>query len=98
METTLDRKNHLIQQQLLFFKNFMTPKVFDAYAETTCAIGYISAIGSFLVSNGIYLLYKACSQPTDVPTLNINPTTHAIRISNIVNSVTEEESQQEINP
>lgn len=87
-----------VHQQLLAFENFMTPMNFDPYAEMICAIGYLGATGGSLVSDGIYYTKPMANPPIFQPFTSIQPQLgNTMRISNIVDFVTEEESQQAVN-
>lgn len=87
-----------VPKQLIAFENFMNPKAFDPYAEMICAIGYLGATGSFLVSNGIYYSKPVIDPPVFQPFTSIQPQLgNTMRISNISDFVIEEEKQQAFN-
>ncbi|KAK3178819.1 hypothetical protein OEA41_000956 [Lepraria neglecta] len=87
-----------VPQQLKAFENYMDPKNFDPYAEMFCASGYDGATQSFLVANGIYYTKPIANPPVFQPFTAIQPKLGStMRISNIVDFVTEEESQQAVN-
>ena len=87
-----------VNQQLVAFENFMDPSHFDPYAEMICAIGYDSAAGGYLVSNGIYYTKPVPNPPIFQPFTSIQPQLgNTMRISNISDFVSEEEGQQAAN-
>lgn len=72
----------------------MAPMNFDPYADTICAIGYLAATGGFLVSDDICYTKPVAHLPIFQPFTWIQPQLgNTMRIPNIVDSVTEEESQ-----
>lgn len=86
------------KQQLLAFENFMAPENFDPYAEAVVAIGYEGAIGSYIVSDGLFYTKPVVNPPILQPFTSIQPQIgNTMRISNIVDFVTEEENQQAVN-
>ena len=88
-----------IPQQLQAFATFMDPKNFDPHAEIIMAIGYVGAITSIIVSNGIYYTKPVADPPTFHPFTAIQPQlASTMRISNMTDFVNEEESQQAPNP
>lgn len=87
-----------VKQQFLAFESFMAPENFDPYAEMVFAVGYEGAIGSYLVSNGIFYTKPVVNPPIFRPFTSIQPQLgNTMRISNIVDFVTEEEEQQAVN-
>ena len=87
-----------VEQQVLAFEHFMAPENFDPYAEMALAIGYESRIGSLVVSNGIFYTKPAVNPPIFRPFTSIQPQlSTTMRISDIVDFVTEEENQQAVN-
>lgn len=88
-----------IPQQLQAIETFMDPKNFDLHAEIIMAIGYVGAIKSIIVSNGIYYTKPAVDPPIFHPFTAIQPQLGStMRISNMTDFVNEEESVQVPNP
>ena len=88
-----------IPQQLQAIKNFMDPKNFDPHAEIIMAIGYVGAIRSTIVSNGIHYTEPTVDPPVFQPFTAIQPQlASTMRISNMTDFVNEEESEQVPNP
>lgn len=88
-----------IPQQLQAFETFIDPTNFDPHAEIIVAIGYVGAIQSVIVSNGIYYTKPAVDPPIFHPFTAIQPQlASTMRISNMTDFVNEEESQQVPNP
>ena len=88
-----------IPQQLQAFEHFLDPKDFDFHAEIIMAIGYVGAIKSIIVSNGIYYTRPAVDPPILHPFTAIQPQfSSTMRISNMTDFVNEEESLQVPNP
>ncbi|KAL8762518.1 MAG: hypothetical protein Q9184_001478 [Pyrenodesmia sp. 2 TL-2023] len=84
-------------QQLLAFGEFMDRRFSDPYAEMFCAIGYVGATESFLVSNGMYYTKPTPNPRAFQPFTSIQPQLgNTLRISNISDFVTEAALQQAI--
>ena len=88
-----------IPQQLQAFEHFMDPKNFDPHASMILAIGYTGAIGSIVVSDGIWYTKPVVNPPIFQPLTAIQPQlASTMRISNMSDFVHEEESLQAPNP
>lgn len=87
-----------VPQQLSAFNSFMQPANFDPNAAVVQAIGYISGVGS-LVSNGIFYTKPVVNPPVLQPITGIQPQLgSSMRLSTMVDFVTEEEQAQAVNP
>ena len=77
----------------------MDPENFDPHAEMILAIGYVGALGSVVVSNGIWYTKPVANPPIFQPFTAIQPQlSSTMRISNMTDFVNEEESVQAPNP
>ena len=84
-----------VPQQLLAFESFMRSAKSDPYAEIICAIGYLGAYQSVVVSIGLHYTKPMVNPPIFQPFTAIQPQLkNTMRIGNNIDFVNEVESNQ----
>ena len=84
-----------VSQQLAAFEGFMQAENNDPYAEIICAIGYVDAYKSVIVSNGLYYTKSITDPPVFRPFTEIQPQLRStMRISNNLDFINEVEANQ----
>jgi len=88
-----------IPQQLSAFDLFMESVKSDPYAEIICAIGYLGAYQSVIVSLGLHYTKTVANTPIFQPFTAIQPQMkNTMRIGDNIDFVNEVESNQAKNP
>ena len=84
-----------VPQQLSAFESFMQSAKSDLYAEIICAIGYVGAFKSVVVSVGLHYTKSVVNPPIFQPFMAIQPQLdNTMRIGDNIDFVNEVESIQ----
>ena len=84
-----------VPQQLSAFQNFMQSAKSDPYAEIICAIGYVGAFNSVVVSVGLHYTKPIVNPPIFQTFTAIQPQlNNTVRIGDNIDFVNEVESKQ----
>ena len=84
-----------VPQQLSAFQSFMQSAKSDPYAEIICAIGYVGAFKSVVVSVGLHYTKAVMNPPIFEPFMAIQPQLNdTMRIGDNIDFVNEVESKQ----
>ena len=84
-----------IPQQLSAFQSFIQSAKSDPYAEIICAIGYVGALKSVVVSVGLHYTKPVVNPPIFQPFTAIKPQLdNTMRIGDNIDFVNEVESKQ----
>ena len=87
-----------VTQQLSAFQSFMQSAKSDPYAEIICAIGYVGAFKSVVVSVGLHYTKAVVNPPIFEPFTAIEPQlNNTMRIGDNIDFVNEVESKQASN-
>ena len=91
----LSYPSNTVPEQLIAFGGFMDEAKSDPHATVICALGYVGAYDTVMVSNGLYYTKPVKEPPILLPFTKIQPQLqNTMRISNHYDFMREIESRQ----